>query len=142
MDERNKQIAYKIMAVMYLITILAMQGIILYRQFKLGQDIQDFEDIAIIMTINSLFLVSALLFFGAVQIQKLKVKSILLIYIGFVLIGSLFTYAKYNLFQNPGLSFLQLFEKLKIIAAILGIIMGFWILLSYFAKRRIEKELE
>jgi len=142
MDERNKQIAYKVMAVMYLITIFALQVIVLYRQFALGQDIKDFEDIAIIMTINSLFLISALLYFGAVQIRKLKVKSILLIYFGFVAFGSIFTYAKYNLFQSPGLSVAQLFDKLKIIAAIIGIIMGVWILLSFLANRRMEKDLE
>jgi hypothetical protein len=142
MDERNKQIAYKVMAVMYLITIVAMQGVVLYRQFALGQNIHDFEDIAIIMTINSLFLVSALLYFGAVQLQKLKIKSIILFYIGFVTLGSLFTYAKYNLFGNAELSFSQLLGKLEVIAAIIAIIMGFWILLSYLGKRKLEKELE
>jgi len=142
MDERTKLVAYKVIAVMYFVTILAMQGIVLYRQFALGQDFGDFEDIAIIMTINSLFLVSALLYFGAVQIRRLSIKTILLIYVGFVLLGSLFTYAKYNLFQSPGLSFAQLFDKLKIIAAIIGIILGFWILLSFLGKRRLEKEIE
>ncbi|MDX1283462.1 MAG: hypothetical protein R3182_00545, partial [Draconibacterium sp.] len=82
------------------------------------------------------------LYFGAVQIRNLTIKSIIIIYLGFVVVGSLFTYAKYNLFQSPGLSIAQLFDKLKIIAAIIGIIMGFWIVLSYLGKRRIEKELE
>ena len=58
-----------------------MQGIVLYRQFALGQELGEFEDIAIIMTVNSLFLVSALLFFGAIPVRRLKVKSILLIYL-------------------------------------------------------------
>ena len=142
MDERNKQIAFKVIAVMYFFTIIAMQGIIIYRQFALGQNISDFEDIAIIMTINSIFLISALLYFGALPIRKLKVKSILFIYLAFVVLGSAFTYAKYNLFQSPGLSFEQLFDKLKIITAIIGLLMGFWILLSFLGKKRIDKELE
>ncbi len=142
MDERNKQIAYKVISIMYFLTILAMQGIVLYRQFALGQDYRDFEDIAIIMTVNSIFLISALLYFGAVPIQKLKIKNILLMYLVFVLLGSLFTYAKYNIFQSPGLSFSQLFDKLIIIVSIIGLLMGFWIVLSLLAKRRIEKELE
>jgi len=74
MDERNKTIAYKVIAVMYFLTIIAMQGIVLYRQFALGQEMSDFEDIAIIMTINSLFLISALLYFGAIQIKDLKLR--------------------------------------------------------------------
>ena len=142
MDERSKQIAGKVIAVMYFITIIALQGIVLYRQFALGQEIKEFEDVAIIMTFNSLFLVSALFYFGAISIQKLKVKSILLIYLGFVVLGSLFTYAKYNIFQSPGLSLSQIFDKLIIIFIILGLIMGFFILFSYLGKRKIDKELE
>ncbi len=142
MDERNKQIAYKVIAVMYFLTIIALQGIVIYRQFILGQNIYDFEDIAVIMVINSLFLISALLYYGAIPIRKLKVKSILLIYVVFVALGSFFTYAKYNIFQSPGLSFEQLFNKLIIIVTIIGLIMGFWILLSLLGKKRIDKELE
>jgi heme/copper-type cytochrome/quinol oxidase subunit 3 len=142
MDERNKLIAYKVATIMYLLTILAMQGIVIYRQFALGQDISDFEDIAIIMTINSLFLISALLYFGAIQIRRLKIKSILLIYIIMVILGSIFTYVKYNVFQSPGLTTEQLLHKLIIIASIIGIILGCWILLSLLGKKRIEKELE
>lgn len=142
MDERNRHIAYKVVAVMYFLTIIAFYGIILYRQFVLAQEISEFEDIAIIMTINSLFLISALLYFGAIQIRRLKIKSILLIYVVFVVLGSLFTYAKYNIFQSPGLSFQQLFDKLIIIMTIIGLIMGFWVLLSILAKKRLDKEIE
>ena len=105
MDERNKHIAYKVIAIMYFLTIIALNGIILYRQFGLAQEIRDFEDITILMTVNSVFLVSALLYFGAIQIRKLKIKTILFIYLVFVVLGSLFTYVKYNLLQSPGLSF-------------------------------------
>jgi len=142
MDERNRQVAYKVIAVMYFLTIIAIQGIVIYRQFALGQEMSDFEDIAIIMTINSLFLISALLYFGAIQIRKLKIKSILLIYVVFVVLGSLFTYVKYNIFQSPGLSFEKLFDKLIIVITIIGLIMGFWILLSFLGKKRLDKELE
>jgi hypothetical protein len=142
MDERNRHIAYKVVAVMYFLTIIAFYGIILYRQFVLAQEISEFEDIAIIMTINSLFLISALLYFGAIQIRRLKIKIILLIYVVFVVLGSIFTYAKYNIFQSPGLSFQQLFDKLIIIITIIGLIMGFWVLLSILAKKRLDKEIE
>ncbi len=142
MDERSKQVAYKIIAIMYFLTILSMQGIVLYRQFVLGQEIGDFEDIAVIMTVNSLFLISALLYFGAIPIRKLKVKSLILIYLLFVVMGSVFTYLKYNVFQSPGLSFKQLFDKLIIVFAVIGIMMLFFILFSYLGKRRLDKEIE
>jgi len=142
MDERNKQVAYRIMAIMYLLTIFAMQAVVIYRQFVLGQELRDFEDIAIIMTVNSLFLISALLYFGAIPIRKLKIKSILLIYLLLVTLGSLFTYAKYNLFGSAKLSFSQLFDKLIAVYAITGIILLFFIVFSILGKRKMEKELE
>ncbi len=142
MDERNKQIAYKFIAVMYLITIVAMQGASIYRQFALGQSISDFEDFAIIMTINSLFLVSGLLYFGAIPIQKLKIKSILLAYAAIIVLGSIFTYAKYNIFKSPGLSAVELFDKLVIIFSVSGLIVLFFVIFSILGKRKMEKELE
>jgi len=142
MDERSKLVAYKIIAIMYFLTIIAIEGVILYRQFVLGQSIRDFEDMAVILTVNSLFLISALLYFGAVPIQKLRIKTILLGYLAIVVLGSLFTYLKYNVFQSPGLSFEQLFDKLLIISAISGLIVGFFILFSFLGIKRLDKELE
>jgi len=45
MDERNKAIAGMVIATMYFLTIIALQGVIIYRQFALGQSIYDFEDL-------------------------------------------------------------------------------------------------
>jgi len=59
MDERTKLIAYKIISIMYVLTIQAITWVIIYRQFALGQSIQDYEDFAIILTVNSLFLLTA-----------------------------------------------------------------------------------
>ena len=141
MDERNKQVAYKVIAVMYFLTVIAMQGVVIYRQFALEQSIYDFEDIAIIMTVNSLFLISALLYFGAIPIQKVKIKYILSGYAGIVVLGSFFTYAKYNIFQSPGLSIQQLFDKLIIIFSISGLIVLFFVLFSILGKRKLDKEI-
>jgi len=142
MDERNKAIAGMVIATMYFLTIIALQGVIIYRQFALGQSIYDFEDFAIILTFNSLFLIAALLYFGAIPLQKIKIKSILLFYAAIIVLGSLFTYAKYNIFQSPGLSFEQLFDKLVIIFTITGLIVFFWVVLSFLGKRKIDKEIE
>jgi len=142
MDERNRQIAHRIMSIMYLLTILAMQGIVLYRQFALGQELNEFEDIAIIMTVNTLFLVSALLYFGAIPLRKLKVKSILLIYLLLVVLGSLFTLVKYKPISGTGLTFAQLFDKLLIVYAVTGLILLFFIIFSVLGKRKMERELE
>ena len=142
MDERNKQIAHNVIAIMYFLTILAITGIVIYRQFALGQSIHEFEDIAIILTVNSIFLISALLFFGAIPVQKLKLKSILLVYAAIIVLGSLFTYAKYSIFQNSGLTFSELVNKLIIIFTISGLLVLFFVLFSILGKRKLEKEIE
>lgn len=142
MDERNRQVAHRIMSIMYLLTILALQGIVLYRQFALGQELKDFEDISIVMVVNTLFLVSALLYFGAIPVRKLKIKSILLIYLLLVILGSLFTYLKYKVFGGSGLTFRELFDKLIIVYAVTGLILLFFILFSILGKRKMERELE
>ena len=142
MDERNKLIAYKVIAIMYFLTILAIHGDVLYRQFVMGQELEQFEDIAIIMTFNSLFLISALLYFGAIPIRKIKIKTILWGYIIFVVMGFLFTYFKYNIAQSPGLSIDALLHKFGIVAAVTGIITLFFVVFSFLGKRREEKELE
>ena len=142
MDERNKQVACNVISKMYFLTIISIVGIVIYRQFFLDQDISEFEDIAIIMTVNTLFLISSLLYFGAIPIRKLKIKSILLIYFVFIILGSAFTYAKYNIFRSQGLSVEQLFDKLIIIFIITGLLMGFFVLFSILGKLKIDKELE
>jgi len=142
MDERGKLIAYKVIAIMYFLTIIAMQGVIMYKQFALGQSIHDFEGFAVIFLVNSLFLLSALLYFGAIPIQKLRIKSILLIYFAIVVLGSLFTFLKYNVFQKAGYTFLELMDKILIVMAVSGLILLFFIIFSLLGKRRQEKELD
>lgn len=142
MDERGKITALKVIAVMYFLTIIAMQGITIYRQFVLGQSIHDFEDFMIVLTANSLFLVSALLYFGVVPIQALKISAILRVYALIVVLGSVFTYLKYNVFQQPGLPLNALFGKVVIVFAVSGFIMLFFVIFSLLGKRRMEKELE
>jgi hypothetical protein len=142
MDERNVQLARRIIAVMYFITILAITGIVLYRQIILGQSIHEFQDIAIVLLFNSVFLITALLYFGAIPVQRLKIKTILFSFATFVILGTLFTYANYNIFQSPGLSARELFGKLIIIFAICGMITIFFIIFSLLGRRRSEKNLE
>lgn len=142
MDERNRGIALQVIAIMYFITITALTFVILYRQLVLGQSIEKFEDFAIILTFNSLFLISALLYFGAIPIRKLKIKTLLLFYLVIVVLGSIFTYAKYNIFQSAGLSLEQLMHKFFILSVISGLIIGFMAIFIFLGNRRLEKEME
>jgi len=142
MDERNKLIAYKVIAIMYILTIQALTFVIIYRQFVLEQTIHDFEDFAVILTVNSLFLITALLYFGAIPLRKISIKVILLGYSVIIVAGSLFTYAKYNIFSDNPLTIPELLDKLVIILSISGLIILFWVIFSVLGKRRQDSDLE
>lgn len=141
-DERNRQIGYRVISVMYFITIFTMQMIILYRQFVLGQQISEFEDLAILVTINSVFLISALLYFGAVSIRRMKIKTIIGFYFLFVILGTIFTYFKYFIFTDNHIPIQQFITKIFIVAAIVALLMSFWVIMSVLGNKRTEKELE
>ena len=141
MDERNKEVAFRIIAFMYFLTIIALQAVIFYRQFALQQSIHDFEGFVVILVVNSIFLIAALLYFGAIPIQKLKIRSVLLFYAAIIILGSLFTWAKYNLFQDAGLTIVQMFDKLFIIFSISALLVLFWVILSLLGRRKLEKEI-
>jgi len=142
MDERTKLIGYRVVAVMYFLTIFAMQCVIMYRQLALDQDIHMYEDFAIIFVVNVVFLISALLYFGAIPIQKLSLKAIALIYLLIIVFGSVFTYLRYNVFGSADLSIPQLLNKLLIIFAISGLLMLFFVVFTLLGKWRMKKELE
>ena len=142
LDERNVLLGLKVIAVMYVLTILAIQGIVIYRQMALGQTIHDMEDISAVLVVNSLFLVSALLYFGAIPLRALKIKTILLVYALIVVSGAVFVFLKYSVFGNSDLSTAQLLNKVLIVGAVTGIIVLFWVILSFLGKKRMEKELE
>ena len=142
LDERGRLVAYRVIAIMYFLTILAMQGVIMYRQFALGQTIHDFEGFAIIFLVNVLFLISALLYFGAIPIQKLSLKAIGLVYLLIIVLGGLFTFLKYNVFGKAGLSFIQLMDKILIVMAVNGILLSFFVVFSLLGKWRMKKELK
>ena len=142
MDERNREIALRVVAVMYFLTLIALQGVVIYRQFVLGQSIRDFEDLAIILTVNSIFLISALLFFGAVPIQRIKIRFVLLAYLLVVVLGSIFTYLKYNVFLQANLSMPQILDKISIVSAVSGLLVLFFVCFSLLGRKRMQKELE
>ncbi len=142
MDERNRMIANRVMSVMYLLTILAIQGIVIYRQFFLGQTYREFEDIAIVMTVNSLFLVAALLYFGAIPLQRIKIKTLLVVYGLIVGLGTIFIYVKYSLLQSHALPFRDLISKVYIVAAVSGLIVLFFVIFALLGKRKMNREID
>jgi magnesium-transporting ATPase (P-type) len=136
-DERNRDIFRRICTFLYIVTIYAMIGIILYRQIFLHQDSSQFNDLAMLMTMNVLLGIAAVLYFGAISFKKIRIRVALLFYILLVILGTAFSALLRKLTD-----FASIFDKFLINAAIGAILVSIWLLLAYLGKRRELKQLQ
>jgi predicted cobalt transporter CbtA len=143
LDERNLNIFRKICTTFYLITIYSLIGIISYRQFVLHQPSEEWNDIAMLMTINVLATLGAYFYItGVVDIKKFKLRHVLVGFAGFVVVGLTFTIIKYAVILGQDLSWGDVRDILWIVIRISGLLALGLGLLAYLGSRRIEKRLE
>jgi len=142
-DERDINLFRTICTVLYLITMLALAGVQLYRQFVLGQPIAEHEDIAIILTFNVLALLGAMLFVsGGVNPGKWRLRWIIIGYAGFVLLGLVFTIVKYAVLSGGPVGMAQIgnyFITVLGVSGVLALLLG---LIALLGSRWIEKQIE
>ena len=142
-DERDINIFRKICTTFYLITIYALIGIVSYRQFVLHQPIQEWNDIAMLLSINILAVLGAYVFMtGAVDIRKFKLRHVLIGFAGFVVFGLSFTVFRYAVLLGQDLSWADLLDALWIVVKISGLIALGLGALAYLGSQRIEKLIE
>jgi hypothetical protein len=142
LDERNINILLRICTVMYIITLFSLTAIQLYRQFVLNQAMHEWQDIANILTLNVIILLGSALYLGGITPQKVKIRTILLLYGGFVLVGVSFTIFKYAILLRQQVSLAEIGNYLLIVSVICGVLIAVWSLLAYLGKKRIERKLE
>lgn len=143
LDERDRNIFHKICTTLYLITIVTLIGIVSYRQFVLRQPNEEWNDIAMLLTINIFATLGAYLFAtGVVDIKKFKLSQILIGFAVFVVIGLAFTVIKYAVILGQDLSWGDVWGMLWIVIKISGLIALGMALLAYLGSRRIERQLE
>ena len=140
LDERNLLVALKVVAVMYLITLSAIIGIVLYRQIAMGQNIHDFLDVAIVLIVNALFLISALLYYGVFASLRVKIKHIVFMYLAALVISVLLSII-INSTSGTDISIQDILNKAWIMASICGILALFLGVFAILGKKRLEKEL-
>jgi hypothetical protein len=115
----------------------------LYRQFVLGQPPEQWNDIALLITFNVLFLLGGGLFLsGAVEVKKIKVRYFVVGYAAFVIFGLLFTIFKYAVLLGQDVGIVQVWNYMLIILPITAVLMVGWGLLAYLGYRRMEDQLE
>jgi len=143
MDERERTVYRNFITILYFITLVALIGMQLYRQFVLDQPQEHWNDIALLITFNVLFLLGGGLYLGGtVNPRKIKTRYIVIGYAAFVLLGLLFTIFKYSVLLEQKVGLDQIWEYILIIIPITAVLVIGWGLLAYLGHRRIEKQLE
>lgn len=142
LDERNINIILRICTVLYILTLASLIVTQLNRQFVLHQATQEWQDIANIIAFNVIVLLGSVLYLGGITPQKVKLRQILVLYAGFVIIGVIFTIFKYAILLGQNVSLAEVRNYLLIVSAICGALIAAWSLLAYLGKKRIEKRLE
>ncbi len=142
-DERELNTFRVVCTTMYLITLFALMGIVTYRQFVLEQPHQQWDDIAMLMTINVIVVLGSFLYLaGSVNPVKIKIRYLIAGYVGFVLFGFAFTIFKYAFLEGLHVDLAFAFDSLKIILAISGLLVLAWGSLAYFGNRRLENKIK
>ena len=143
LDERERNVYRNLITALYFFTLVVLTGMQTYRQFILAQPSEQWNDIALLITFNVLFLVGGVLFLsGTLNLKKIKTRYILIGYAIFVLVGLLFTIFKYAVLLGQDVSLDQIWGYFLIILPITAILGLGWGLLGYLGNRRMEKELE
>jgi hypothetical protein len=143
LDERERSVYRDLITVLYFLTLAALIGMQLYRQFVLGQPSEQWNDIALVITMNVLFLLGGGLYLsGTVNLKKIKASYIVIGYLIFVLLGLLFTIFKYAILLGQEVSMEQVWDYLLIILPITAVLAIGWGLSSYMGYRRMEKKIE
>lgn len=142
-DERQRNVYRNLITVLYFISLAALIGMQLYRQFVLGQPSEQWDDIALLITFNILFLLGGGLYLsGVVNLKKIKIRYVVIGYAVFVVLGLLFTIFKYAVLLGEDLGLEQVWDYFLIILPITAILVFAWGLLAYLGHQRIEKQLE
>jgi hypothetical protein len=135
-------IVRKISTALYIITIYSLIGVQLYRQFVLHQPTENWEDIAVIITFNVVVWLGSLLYLsGIVNPKNINLRYLLAGYLGFILLGFVFTVFKYNVLESQPLSMEQVLDYLLIVVKVSGGLAIGWGVLAYLGSRRLEKEI-
>lgn len=143
LDERNLTIFRKICTTFYLITLYTLVGIVSYRQFVLQQPTEEWNDIAMLLTINILATFGAYLYVsGVVDFKKIKFHHVLMGFVGFVAIGFAFTIVKYAVILGQDLIWKDVMDILWTVVKISGLLALGLGLLAYLGNRRVDRLIE
>jgi hypothetical protein len=140
LDERNVETIRKVCTVMYAVTIELLAFAILYRQFALGQSTGEFEDMAVILSLNVIVGLGAILYYGGVVFPRFSPRALAASYVAFVLLGFGFTAFKHAVLLDQPLDAGALWGSFLTVATICALLTGLYILAAYLGHRRLERQ--
>lgn len=141
-DEREKRIVRRVSSVLYILTLYSLIGFQLYRQFVLNQPSEEWNDIAILISINAIVWIGSVLYLSGVFNPKVvRMRYLIVAFTGFVILGLAFTIFKYSVLLDQTLSMRQILDTGFIVVKISALLTGFWGILAYLGNKRIEKRI-
>ncbi len=139
-DEREMINFRNICTALYFITLFSLIGMQLYRQFILHQSQEEWNDIALLIAFNVVVLLGSVLYVsGTINPKKIKLHYLIAGYLGFILLGFLFTIFKYTVLLGQHIGLGQILDYLLTVITISGLLVVAWGLLAFLGSRRIEK---
>lgn len=135
-DERFQNIFKTLCTRFYIITMLLVYGMIMYRSMILKQPQTEFEDLLIIMTLNVVLFIPAILYYAGLSFKKVRPLNLALLFILMVGIGTVFTIFKYQIYDP-----VFILGKLGIIATIIAILMLVYGFFAWFGYKKVEDEI-
>lgn len=142
LDERGSQLVRQISTILYYLTLLALIGIQLYRQFVLQQPTEEWNDIAILIAFNAIVWIGLLLYLsGVVNPGTVKVRHLIIGFAVFVAVGLAFTIFKYAVLLGQPLGSGEIWDIFLTVFLVSAGLTCLWGILAFLGSRRIEKKI-
>jgi hypothetical protein len=141
-DERGNRIVRQVSSILYIITLYSLIGFQLYRQFVLNQPSEEWNDIAILISLNAIVWIGAILYLsGVINPKVVRIRYLIVGFTGFVLLGLAFTIFKYSVLLEQTLSMSLILDSSFMVLKISALLIGLWGLLAYLGNKKMEKRI-
>jgi hypothetical protein len=141
-DERGNRIVRQVSSILYIITLYSLIGFQLYRQFVLNQPSEEWNDIAILISLNAIVWIGAILYLsGVINPKVVRIRYLIVGFTGFVLLGLAFTIFKYSVLLEQTLSMSLILDSFFMVLKISALLIGLWGLLAYLGNKKMEKRI-
>ncbi len=141
-DERNLSVWRRVLSVLHSFTVLALAAMFLYRHNVLGQRFEEIWDIGCLMILNWLFLIVAVLYFGGVNFERIRIKWLAAGYVAFLVIMFLFMSFVETVLEGAPFDFYSIAGRMPVVAIVCGVIVLIFALFAVMGKRKMDRALE